>query len=313
MLEHRHRVVIVTPVYDDAPACAILLQQLGKVFGDSLLVVAVDDGSPKVPMRLADIPEGAPDTCILSLRRNVGHQQAIATGLHFIAPQLQAHQRLIIMDSDGEDSPEACQALLAHLDSQNEAVIAVAKRAKRSESLKFRTFYVAYKLLFRMATGRAINFGNFMAMTPRAAQKLASMPELSTHVAAAALASQQPLTRLPVDRSRRYHGQSKMNFSRLVQHGLKAIMVFSEDAVARSRFALLCSATISALLLCVMHLLAMTSSESLRVIAGLAICATALAGISMALTMLLQRHRASRPVAAPATSVDNTQAILHRP
>ena len=312
MLEHHHRAVIVTPVYEDASACATLLRQLGDLFGQSLLVVAVDDGSPVSPMRIADIPKGAPDTCILSLRHNVGHQQAIATGLRFIAPQLQPHQRLIIMDSDGEDSPEACQDLLTHLASQSDAVIAVAQRAKRSESLKFRSFYVAYKLLFRWATGRVIDFGNFMAMTPRAAQTLANIPTLSTHVAASALASQQAISRLPVDRSMRYHGQSKMNFSRLVEHGLKAIAVFSDEVIARSRWAFLSSTAVLALLLGVVHFLNLTASSEMQIIVGVAVCSTMLAGISMVLSHLLHRHHASPPVAPQVTDADSMQAVLHR-
>ena len=313
MLEHRHRVVIVTPVYEDVPACAMLLRHLGALFGKSLLVVAVDDGSPRAPLRLGDIPADAPDTCILRLRRNVGHQQAIATGLHFIAPQLQPHQRLILMDCDGEDAPASCSMLLAKLESHGDTAIAVAQRAKRSESLKFRAFYVAYKLLFRMSTGRAIDFGNFMVMTPRAAQTLAKSPWLGTHVAAAALASELPLLRVPVDRSTRYHGQSKMNFPRLVRHGMKAILVFSKDCRARAKGAFLLAAALCATLAGGVRVFDFTLHGIMPVIAGVAAVATVLAASMLWMAWLLEHRHKQLPDTSTAAYTGNTQAVLYTP
>jgi hypothetical protein len=72
-----------------------------------------------------------------------------------------------------------------------------------------------------------------MAMKPVAAKRLASMPELSIHIAAAALASKLRVGVCSIDRGTRYSGVSKMNFSGLVLHGFRGMMVFAEEVVVR--------------------------------------------------------------------------------
>jgi hypothetical protein len=82
-------------------------------------------------------------------------------------------------------------------------------------------------------TGRAISFGNFMALKAHAVKRLVAMQELSIHVAGAVLASKLRTGVCALDRGPRYAGQSKMNFVGLALHGFKALMVFAEDVLVR--------------------------------------------------------------------------------
>jgi hypothetical protein len=136
------------------------------------------------------------------------------------------------MDSDGEDVPATIPQLLAAL--QDDACdVVVAQRKSRVETLRFKAFYAIYKQLFSLMTGRAISFGNFMALKPEAVKRLVAMQELSIHVAAAVLASKLRAGICALDRGSRYAGQSKMNFVGLALHGFKALMVFAEDVLVR--------------------------------------------------------------------------------
>ena len=169
---------------------------------------------------------------VLKLRRNVGHQRAIAIGLSYAAEHLVPGQQVVVMDSDGEDLPSTIPALLAQLD--NPAVdVVVAQRKSRVETFRFKAFYQVYKRFFGVMTGRPISFGNFMALKPAAVKRLVSMQELPIHVAAAVLASKLRTDVCPLDRGPRYAGQSKMNFVGLALHGFKALMVFAEDVLVR--------------------------------------------------------------------------------
>ena len=169
---------------------------------------------------------------MLKLRRNVGHQRAIAIGLSYAAEHLVPGQQVVVMDSDGEDLPSTIPALLAQLD--NPAVdVVVAQRKSRVETFRFKAFYQVYKRFFGVMTGRPISFGNFMALKPAAVKRLVSMQELPIHVAAAVLASKLRTDVCPLDRGPRYAGQSKMNFVGLALHGFKALMVFAEDVLVR--------------------------------------------------------------------------------
>ena len=69
----------------------------------------------------------------LRLRRNLGHQRAIAIGLVYVH-QTTSCDAVIVMDADGEDTPEGvAQLLRAYSDTHGEKVI-FAERSRRSES-----------------------------------------------------------------------------------------------------------------------------------------------------------------------------------
>jgi hypothetical protein len=230
-LNNPHALVVVTPVFEDREASARLFQELARL-QPAPYVVAVDDGSVREPLEPASIAAAGLNGVVVVLRRNVGHQRAIAIGLGYSAELAPAAARVIVMDSDGEDLPSSIAQLLACLESEQVEVV-VAQRKNRIESLGFRAFYTVYKSLFRLLTGRRIGFGNFMAMKPAALARVVSMQEVWIHVAGCVLNSRLRLQQLPLGRGPRYAGSSKMNFVSLALHGFRALMVFAEDVLVR--------------------------------------------------------------------------------
>jgi hypothetical protein len=202
----------------------------------------VDDGSLAAPPKLSALSEARLSGEILRLARNVGHQAAIAIGLARAA-SLPGLSACVVMDSDGEDSPEAIPRLLEQVSSDN-VDVAAAQRAKRSETLTFQAFYAVYKRLFRLLTGQVLRFGNFMALSPTALERLSGMYETFTHVAAAVVKAKLRRADVPTDRAPRYAGQSKMNFPSLVLHGMRAVMVFSDLVLTRMALALVAMAAV---------------------------------------------------------------------
>jgi hypothetical protein len=225
------RFVVVTPVYEDNEASARLFQELYRQFGTRVSIVAVDDGSLVEPLDSKNISNVGLSGILIRLKRNLGHQQAIAVGINYVAQEL-PDMPLVVMDSDGEDLPNTIQNLLESLRKSNVDMV-VAERKNRVETLKFRAFYSIYKSLFRFLSGRKISFGNFMALNPSAVKRLSNMEELWIHVAGCALASKLCIQICPLDRGPRYAGQSKMNFVGLVLHGFRALMVFADDVLVR--------------------------------------------------------------------------------
>lgn len=224
--------IIVTPIYEDVEASSRLFSELAANLGRQVFVVAVDDGSVRQPVDPASIAAAGLGGVVIRLKRNVGHQRAIAIGLSYVAENHGDAWRVVVMDSDGEDVPASIAPLLRVLESETVDVV-VAKRKSRVESLRFRAFYTFYKLLFQLLTGRTISFGNFMALSAGAVRRLAAMQELWIHVAGCVLTSKLRIESLPLDRGPRYAGRSKMNFVGLALHGFKALMVFAEDVLVR--------------------------------------------------------------------------------
>ncbi len=227
-----YKLVVVTPVYEDTEASSRLFKELALQFKHDVFVVAVDDGSVRQPLEIGNLEKAPVDGVILKLRRNVGHQRAIAIGLGYVAEHVQPGQKVVVMDSDGEDLPSTIPSLLQGLESGDVDVM-VAQRKSRVETLRFKVFYQVYKRFFNLMTGRAISFGNFMALKAPAVRRLVVMQELSIHVAGAVLASKLRTGVCSLDRGPRYAGQSKMNFVGLVLHGFKGLMVFAEDVLVR--------------------------------------------------------------------------------
>jgi glycosyltransferase involved in cell wall biosynthesis len=224
--------VIVTPVYEDSEAASRLFSELKQEYQDLVSIVAIDDGSIRDPLSLESLQGLNEKSVVLVLKRNIGHQRAIAVGISYASENF-PNMPVVIMDSDGEDRPQSIALLLELLSSHADVDAVVATRKSRVESFRFQIFYSFYKFLFKITTGRQIDFGNFMALSAKAASRLSVMQELWIHVAASVLASKLRIDSCPIDRGPRYAGKSKMNFVGLALHGFKGLMVFAEDVFVR--------------------------------------------------------------------------------
>ncbi|HHW4670070.1 MAG TPA: glycosyltransferase [Xylella fastidiosa subsp. multiplex] len=224
--------VIVIPIFEDIEASSQLFQELAKNQRTDTYIVAVDDGSIRQPLHPEAITAAGLQGVVIKLRRNVGHQRAIAIGLSYVVEYFGDTHYVVVMDSDGEDTPGSISELLGNLDSAQIDVV-VATRKSCVETLKFRVFYVIYKYLFSLLSGRKIGFGNFMAAKMSAVRRLVAMQELWIHVAACVLNSKLRVSSYALDRGIRYAERSKMNFVSLALHGFRALMVFAEDVLVR--------------------------------------------------------------------------------
>lgn len=224
--------IVLTPYYEDREAIRRLFTDLHHEFGKQVHLVVVDDGSVHEPLDPHWLLQSQLSGEVLYLKRNLGHQRAIAVGINYVA-QHHPDQIVVAMDSDGEDRPASIQELLTQLEVSPQRDVVVATRKSRVESWRFQFFYFWYKYFFELATGRHINFGNFMALRPAAVARLASMQELWIHFAGTVLLSKLRISECPIARGARYAGKSKMNFVGLVLHGFKGLMVFAEDVFVR--------------------------------------------------------------------------------
>lgn len=223
------RVVVLMPLRDDWASAAELIRLLDRVVSSypcTLDVLLIDDGSVQ-EFQPADFQSRfavVRRIRTLRLRRNLGHQRAIAIGLAFVDKDIPC-DAVLVMDADGEDTPEGALQLLSAF-SGTKAIF--AERSQRTESLVFRIFYQFYRFLYRMLTGLSVRVGNFSILPARYVSTLVAMWELWNHYAAAVFRSGLPFTAIPIPRGYRIKGVSRMNFVSLTAHGLSAISVFGD-------------------------------------------------------------------------------------
>jgi glycosyltransferase involved in cell wall biosynthesis len=225
-------IVVLIPVFNDWPAVARLLVELDRVLADAgrdARVLLVDDGSsdPLTPGLAPPAPSRIRQIDILHLRRNVGHQRAIAIGLSYVEARMPC-DALVVMDGDGEDRPEEVPRLLDELERHGGRRIIFAERLRRSEGLLFVTMYALYRWLHVVLTGERVRFGNFSAVPGAIVSRLVAMSDLWNHYAAAVIKSRIPYATILTTRGLRYSGATKMNYVALVTHGLSAMSVFGD-------------------------------------------------------------------------------------
>jgi glycosyltransferase involved in cell wall biosynthesis len=226
------RVAVVMPLRDDWLSAAEVIRRIDKAVSPqdcSMEILLVDDGSVQKCDR-RDFPVSLSVVRAirtLRLRRNLGHQRAIAVGLAHVQ-ETAGCDAVVVMDSDGEDTPEGVGRLLRAFAASQGASAIFAERSRRSESIVFRVFYHLYRVLHLCLTGIGVRVGNFSILPSRYLNTLVVMSELWNHYAAAMFRSNLPLTTIPLPRGTRIAGTSRMNFVALVSHGLSAISVFGD-------------------------------------------------------------------------------------
>ncbi len=235
-------IVIIMPVYEDWDAAMKLCRNIDVVLREESSLRAsllfIDDGSTLSTYErgLPFQPEALDRVAVLGLRRNLGHQRAIAVAIAHIQ-QHWTGDAVVVMDADGEDRPEDIPVLLGAMKNPEHPTAVFAERGRRLESLVFRLMYRCYSLLHRVFTGRDIRFGNFSVLPWSHLDSLVVCPELWNHYSATFLKSRLPYIRVRCDRGRRLAGESRMNFVSLVTHGLSAL--FANQEVVGTRLLLM--------------------------------------------------------------------------
>ena len=216
---------VLIPIYDDWVAVTRVINELD-ASGRCFDVLLVDDGSvnpcPAAPAGTA----GAGTIEVLRLRRNLGHQRAIAIGLAYL--EAQGDQApVVIMDGDGEDQPADVLKLLDAAEAAPGRIV-FAERTRRSEGWLFSILYRLYRGAHWLLTGERVRVGNFSAIPSSVLPRLVAVSELWNHYAAAVFKSRLPYITIPTARGVRYAGNSTMNYVALVTHGLSAMAAFGD-------------------------------------------------------------------------------------
>lgn len=222
--------VVLIPVYNDYAALALLLTALQPLIVEDrhVMILIVDDGSTVASDERWHSPADTRfPVQMLRLRRNVGHQRAIAIGLTYIYRHLPC-DAIVVMDADGEDRPEDVPRLMDAFEQLERRRIVFAERTRRSEGVWFRFSYFAYRLLHRSLTGIPVKFGNFSILPFEALSSLVVASELWNHYAAAVVKLRLRYTSIPTTRGHRASGRSSLDFVALVVHGLSAASVFGD-------------------------------------------------------------------------------------
>jgi len=234
------RLWIVCPSYTDVAAFSMLRKRVLDLVRDDPLLdrpvrfVVVDDtaGCDDEIVQLGAYE----DVMVVTPPFNLGHQRAIVCGLRVIEPELQDSDLVVTMDSDGEDRPEDLPRLLEQLinGAAERNRVCVAWRTKRHESFGFRVMYFFFRIMFRSLTGVTVRSGNYAAYRGWTARRMLLHPYFDLCYSSTLVSLDLALTRVPCERGERYAGRSRMSLSRLLMHGVRMLMPFTDRIALRA-------------------------------------------------------------------------------
>lgn len=218
--------IILMPVYNDWASLNKLLKNINsqarKMYTKFNIFIVNDNSTKKIKIISKNLSQ-INNIEVLNLSKNMGNQIAIGVGLKYLRRKKNISE-IIVMDSDGEDSPFKLNKILDILKKNKECFV-FASRLKRNENF-FLRFLNNIRLIFTLfLTGKYIDYGNFSCFNSKNLKKITDKKE--NFLAYCSHATNLfNIIKVPIKKDLRYLGNSKANFRFLLGHSLNIISIF---------------------------------------------------------------------------------------
>jgi glycosyltransferase involved in cell wall biosynthesis/GNAT superfamily N-acetyltransferase len=218
---------IVVAVYNEQEVLAELYRRLTAAMaalGKSYEIILVDDGSRDDSLNiLLHLRERDPEHIrVFSFTRNFGHHIALTAGLDHAKGDV-----IVMMDADLQDQPEEIPKLLAKLDEGYDVVWG------ERETRQFRWYKnLSSKLFLWLMNSVArsevrLDSSIFRAMRREVAEDLRQLREKARYLPGLVRWLGYKQTSVPVEHGKRFAGETKYSFWRLIKLALSTATSFS--------------------------------------------------------------------------------------
>lgn len=224
---------IVVPCYNEEEVLretnrrlAALLDSLVK---DNMIgagrILYVDDGSRDHTWQLVEefAAAGSPVKG-LKLAHNVGHQQALWAGLEYAAAHADA---VVSIDADLQDNVESIREMVDYFNKGIDIVYGVRRERRTDSFFKKTTAQLFYRLMSNLGGEIVYNHADFRLMSRRAVEALMSYPERNLFLRGMVCSMGYPSAVVYYDREKRFAGESKYPFSKMLSFAVDGITSFS--------------------------------------------------------------------------------------
>ena len=224
---------IIVPCYNEEEVLhetnrrlATLLESLekeGSIRAGSILYV--DDGSHDRTWKLVEefAASGSPVKG-LKLAHNVGHQQALWAGLEYAAAHADA---VVSIDADLQDNVESIREMVDYFNKGIDIVYGVRRERRTDSFFKKTTAQLFYRLMSNLGGEIVYNHADFRLMSRRAVEALMSYPERNLFLRGMVCSMGYPSAVVYYDREKRFAGESKYPFSKMLSFAVDGITSFS--------------------------------------------------------------------------------------
>ena len=222
--------IFVIPVYNDSRSLNKLIANLNIVLKKNKkieheILVIDDNSSEKIKINIKNF-ETIKKLRILTLKKNLGSQKAIAVGLKYLKSR-KKNFLITVMDGDGEDDPNQVLKMIDKA-NQNPKYIITSNRKRREESLIIVSLYKLHLIITFLFTWKWISFGNFSTFYKDNLKNLLSN-NFSWYAHSSSVLKNCNIIRLYSKRKKRYFDKSKLGLITLFEHSLRVNVVFYKN------------------------------------------------------------------------------------
>ncbi len=216
---------VVVPVYNEAEVIgAFYARATSALAALSFELVFVDDGSRDTSFQqLCGFAATDARVHVIKFSRNFGHQIAISAGIDFARGDC-----VVVIDSDLQDPPEVIPSMIDAWRQGSDVVYGVRSDRDGESAIKLITADLFYRLLGKVTNIHIPqNVGDFRLMSRRVVDQLKQLREKDRFVRG--LVSWVGFKQIGVTyhRDRRFAGETKYPFRKMVKFALDGIASFS--------------------------------------------------------------------------------------
>jgi polyisoprenyl-phosphate glycosyltransferase len=228
MSSHSPIVSVIIPCYNEEEvllACHSRLIQVFEAYDESEIeLIYVNDGSSdRTEELLRYLHDSYPQTRVVMLSRNFGHQAAVTAGLTAATGQC-----VVIIDADLQDPPEVILQMIERWQAGYEVVYGVRGTRAGESGFKLRSAQLFYRLINKLSDVEIpLDSGDFRLLDRRAVNAMLAMPE--RHRLLRGMSSWIGFRQfgLKYDRAARFAGTTKYPIRKMINLALDGIFSFS--------------------------------------------------------------------------------------
>ncbi len=232
-MDNKSHLLIIVPCYNEEEVLRETNHRLSDLL-DNLVreerideghILYVDDGSRDHTWALIEefASAGFPVQG-LKLAHNVGHQQALWAGLEYAA----VHADMSVsIDADLQDDVQSIREMVDYYNKGIDIVYGIRKERKTDTFFKKSTAQMFYRLMENLGGEIVYNHADFRLMSRRAMQALVSYPERNLFLRGMVCTLGFPSAMVYYDRQKRFAGESKYPFSKMLSFAVDGVTSFS--------------------------------------------------------------------------------------
>lgn len=232
MTNARPVLAIVTPCYNEEAIIVSTIQTLtalldelirNQTVGPMSFVVFVDDGSKDKTLSL--LRANKRDRMrILKLAGNVGHQQALLAGLHYVTDKADC---CISLDADLQDDVAVIPEMITQYTAGKQIVYGVRGNRDTDSGYKRGTAELFYKIMLRMGVPIIFNHADYRLVSNPVLQELKKYREVNLFLRGIFPLMGYPSAQVFYSRKKREAGESKYPFWKMVRFAITGITAFT--------------------------------------------------------------------------------------